>query len=210
MGRVKTPGVLIMSAVLLAAGCAAPAPAPIAMVVAEPLPPGVVIEVLPVLEPVSGPVLEPVSGSSIAPFDTSRLAALGPLDPPAATEPATPIVLATPPILVVEPPAPAVVMIEAPPRIAPIVSPPVIVVAEPAPAPAPNEPVRLALTAAPPTPAVPAIPDAPRIRLVPLLVAPVVLVARPVVGRLTWGAACRSGDVSACIMAEAEGPNRGP
>lgn len=27
---------------------------------------------------------------------------------------------------------------------------------------------------------------------------------------LTWGAACRLGDASACIMAQAEGPNRGP
>ena len=74
--------------------------------------------------------------------------------------------------------------------------------------PAPAMAVPAAIIPVPLRPAPPAIALAPA---VPAYVARPMPLYRPYAMQpLTWGAACRSGDQSACIMAQAEGPNRGP
>ncbi len=170
------------------AACSAPlapiatAPAP-GYVLAEPLAPPV---------PVAAP-----------PFDASRLSALQPIQPVAEAEAieapsriviasrpaetASLVIMARPaepsPVRVVLVPAPEIVRIDPSVRIIPEPAP-VVIAAAPAP------PVLVRLPAPLYVPAPPSL---------------TVFTTRPT----TWGAACRRGDASACIMAQAVGSNSG-
>lgn len=218
-----------LATILLIASCASsPRPRAIDSVIAEPLlPPGVVIEALP--EP-------PAPSGRTAPFDTSRLAALKPLP----EVDASPFRLAEPVQIIEVPPeaAPArLTLLPALPAPVPdsIALQPVAVAPRPVPAPLPiriAEPLpqipefrpdapsaRLAVLPAPFAPVpepVAILPNTIVLRPQPtpptrtMADRPAVMPAAYPVRPLTWGAACRLGDMSACIMAQAEGPNRGP
>ena len=173
--------------------------APLAPIVTAPAPDYVLAE------PLAPPPI-PVPAS---PFDARRLSALQPIQPVAeaeAIEAPSRIVVASGPaetaslVTLARPAEPSpvrVMLVPAPELVRPVppgrTDPPIRLVPEPAPvviAEAPAAPVLVRL----PTPLyAPASP--------PLTV----FATRPT----TWGAACRQGDASACIMAQAVGSNRG-
>ena len=179
--------------------------APLAPIVTAPAPDYVLAE------PLAPPPI-PVPAS---PFDARRLSALQPIQPVAeaeAIEAPSRIVIASGPaetaslVILARPAEPSpvrVMLVPAPELVRP--DPPV----RPNPPVRPDPPIRLVPEPAPvviaEAPAAPVLVRLPTPLYVPASPPLTVFATRPT----TWGAACRQGDASACIMAQAVGSNRG-